>query len=339
MASIKKICGNWRATVRRKGFNKSKTFTSKAAAEAWARELESEVLSGATTPTAAGKTFGDLLQKYSEERSAHKRGARWEQLRIELIRRDPLADVKLTELSKRHFAEWRDRRMKSVSARSVIREWAILSHAIKVAMNDWEWLSSNPISAVDKPKGAPPRDRLPTQDEIDRLCVSLGWDGKSIPDSVSGRVGAAFMFAIETAMRAQEICWLQFDDVTDKVATVRKSKTVAGVRKVPLTLEAVRIIEIMRRVDLDGDTVFHLTPSQIDANFRKAKKMALVDGLHFHDTRAEAITRLAKILPILDLARAVGHKDLRMLMVYYRSSADEIADRLQAAGQTPVPSA
>jgi integrase len=36
----------------------------------------------------------------------------------------------------------------------------------------------------------------------------------------------------------------------------------------------------------------------------------LIDDLTFHDTRHEAITRLAKKLQELDLARMVGHRDL-----------------------------
>ena len=55
--------------------------------------------------------------------------------------------------------------------------------------------------------------------------------------------------------------------------------------------------------------------------------------LHFHDTRHEGITRLAKKLEVLDLARMVGIRDLSILMVYYKPTATEIAERLAAAEQ------
>lgn len=48
----------------------------------------------------------------------------------------------------------------------------------------------------------------------------------------------------------------------------------------------------------------------------------------FHDARATAITRLSKRLDILELARMVGHRDPRSLMVYYRKSATDIAAKL-----------
>lgn len=73
---------------------------------------------------------------------------------------------------------------------------------------------------------------------------------------------------------------------------------------------------------------FGLTQSQKDALFRKIRERAAIDGLNFHDARHTAITRLAKKLNPLELARTVGHKDLKMLLVYYNESADEIAKRL-----------
>jgi integrase len=55
---------------------------------------------------------------------------------------------------------------------------------------------------------------------------------------------------------------------------------------------------------------------------------SLVEGLTFHDFRHEAITRLARKLDVLDLARMVGHRDLRQLAIYYNATAEEMAGRL-----------
>ena len=74
--------------------------------------------------------------------------------------------------------------------------------------------------------------------------------------------------------------------------------------------------------------VFSLSSANLDALFRKAKARALIDDLHFHDTRHEGITRLSRRLPILALARAVGHRDLRMLQIYYNESGEDLAKML-----------
>ena len=139
-------------------------------------------------------------------------------------------------------------------------------------------------------------------------------------------MGAAFLFAIETAMRAGEIIKLTWDKVDLEKRVARLTETKNGTsRNVPLSTEAVRII---KQLPSDADTCFDLTSPILDALFRKAKARAMIENMHFHDTRHEAITRLAKKLDVLDLARMVGHRDLRMLMVYYNATAEELAKRL-----------
>ncbi len=76
------------------------------------------------------------------------------------------------------------------------------------------------------------------------------------------------------------------------------------------------------------DPVFGLHSRQLDALFRKLRDRAGVEGLTFHDSRHAAITALAKRLEVLELARMVGHTDLKMLMVYYNESAENLAKRL-----------
>ena len=66
----------------------------------------------------------------------------------------------------------------------------------------------------------------------------------------------------------------------------------------------------------------------MDALFRKYRDKAGIDNLHFHDTRHEAVTRLAKKLDVLDLARMIGHRNLKTLMVYYNATAEELAQKL-----------
>jgi hypothetical protein len=55
---------------------------------------------------------------------------------------------------------------------------------------------------------------------------------------------------------------------------------------------------------------------------------ASLEDLHFHDSRAEAIWRLSKKLDVLQLARVIGHRDLKSLLIFYDVSASELAKRL-----------
>lgn len=69
--------------------------------------------------------------------------------------------------------------------------------------------------------------------------------------------------------------------------------------------------------------------ASLDALYRKARQKAAIDDLHFHDLRHEAITNLSKRLHVLAMARAVGHRDLRMLQIYYNESASDLAEKLK----------
>lgn len=341
MASYRKRGGAWRVEIARQGIRKSASFDTKAEAVAWATQEEAAIASGRAGQIPA-KSFGDLLAKYRDEVSPAKRGERWERLRIDRIitsregaPADPLAAVALRDLDSSHFAAWRDRRLRQVTPASVRREWNLLSAAINVAVNEWRWLHENPMKTVKRPPPAEARDRRISADEIERLLFALGYDYNDAPPATqTARVGAAFLFAIETGMRAGEIVALRRDEVfaearylTVTGQATGAGKTAAARRDVPLSSEALRILRQLE--DLEGETVFGIaSTATLDALFRKAKGRALIDDLHFHDTRHEAITRLAKRLDVLELARAVGHRDLRQLMTYYNETASALAKKL-----------
>lgn len=329
MASIKPHNGKWRAFVFKAGVRKTKVFAVKARAVAWAASEEAEILSGKHGDV-PDKTFGDLLEKYADEVSVTKRGERWERLRIGLTCRDEVSKVKLCDLDARSIAAWRDRRLTQVSAASVRREWNLLSNACSIAAKEWKWLKENPMREVRRPPPTDARDRIATASEIERILFCLGYVNSDTPITISARVGASVLFAIETAMRAGEIAGLKWEQVfLDKqFCRIAVGKTASAKRDVPLSGEAIRILNQVSRDNNPQGEVFGISTAQIDELFRKARTNALVEGLTFHDLRHTAITRLAKKLDVLALARMVGHRDLKMLMVYFNESAQDMAARL-----------
>jgi len=328
MASIRKRGDKWEVFVFKLGVRKSKTLPSKTAAKAWAATTEAEILAGKTLGV-SNNTFGELLDRYANEVSVTKKGKRWEQVRIDLVKRDPIADVKLATLDSPHFAEWRDRRLQSVSPASVRREWNLLSNALNIAMKEWKWIDRNPMKDVRRPPPTAARERIATQDEIDQLTHVLGYSRDEPPTRTTARVGAAMLFSIETAMRAGEVVGLTWEDVDIERSylRIRAGKTSASRRDVPLSTKAKEILQSLP--SFENNLVFSLTTGQIDALFRKAKAKALVEGLTWHDFRHTAITRLANKLDILPLAKMIGHRDLKMLLVYYNPSAEDLAAKLK----------
>lgn len=130
-----------------------------------------------------------------------------------------------------------------------------------------------------------------------------------------------------TNMRAGEIVGMRWEDVALDRRIVRLPKTKNGdAREVPLSRKAIQLIEYMK--GLDEERVFTLTSALLDAYYRQGRDLAGIKGPTFHDARATALTRLSKRLDILELAKMVGHRDPRSLMIYYRQSATEIAAKL-----------
>lgn len=332
MAQIEKRGSAWRARVRKRGLDRTETFRKKAEAVAWATQLEADLAAGRRGEV-PDKTFRELVERYKNEVTPSKRGARPEALRLARTMQDELSDVRLPDLNETHVAAWRDRRMEKVGPASTRREWATLSHACNIAIREWKWLRINPFSMVTKPKAAPPRKRRPMGDEITRILHSLGYSEDAPIATKTAAVGAAALFAMETAMRESEIARLRWCDIEGRVAHILQSKSDDEIhvgRDVPLTTEALRILGRLPRAEGDAmSPCFGVTAPSIDALWRKAKAMALVDGLTFHDLRREATTRLAKKVDVLTLAKITGHRDLRILQrVYYAPNMQEVAGML-----------
>lgn len=334
MASFRPTAnGGWRAEVYVKGARDWGSFDTKAEARAWASQRETELRSLSSGAGSKTHTVADMLKDYRDKVSPTKRGERWEVLRLDLIGRKeingkPFGEIRLADLKPEHIAAWRDARAREVSGSSVSREMSLLSHALEIARKEWRWITANPMKEVRRPPDGPPRDRLISAKEIDAIITAHGYQ-EDLPVVLPiQRVAVAFLFAIETAMRSGEILGLTTytTNLEERVAHLPLTKN-GGARNVPLSSRAIELLGKLPEVQ-PGAPLFGLTAATRDALFRKARDRAKVGDITFHDTRHEAITRLAKKLQPLDLARMTGHTDLNELLTYYNETAADIATRL-----------
>jgi integrase len=317
--------GKWRANVARQGVRRSKTLPSKRAAQDWAAHQEHLILNAGEVLRVL--PFSDVLERYANEVSPSKRGERWEILRLRRFKSSDLGRIAVADLVPQDFARWRDLRLKEVSPGTVNREMTLLSGVLTIARKEWGLIEKNPIADVRKPSKPPARDRIATEDELARLALSGGAD----LGNATARAFHAFLFAIETAMRAGEIVGLDWSRVNlaDRFCSLPLTKN-GTARDVPLSLRAVELLGDLQAVvgGVPAGPVFGLTSRQLDVLWRKLRDRAAVDDLTFHDSRHIAITRLAGKLEVLELARMVGHRNLNELLTYYNASAAQIAKRL-----------
>jgi integrase len=307
MASIKPYPyrkGWWRAQVARRGVRASEIFSSKGAAVAWAGRLEDEIMSGVRGEV-PNLTVKELLDRYEKQVSEKKKGKRWEVIRLQAIGRDQLARVRLRQLDTPHVAAWQERRLKAVKGASVRRERNLLNNVFEIARKEWKWLRANPFEGVRRPKDGKARDRIASQDELDRLTRRA-----------SDAMRRAITAAVETAMRAGEIA--SNPEIRGRVAKLADSKNGEG-REVPLSAAAAEAFK--------GG--INLTAGSISALFADLCREEKIKGLTFHDLKHTAMTRLSKKLDPWELAKMSGNKDMNLILnVYYKHDPHETVKKL-----------
>lgn len=329
MATIRKLRGRWQAQVRRRGMKpRCKSFDSKQEAEKWARDLEAQVDRFGAAPDTKileSTTLGHLLERYQREISPSKRGSVQEIQRIDVLRRHDLAYRTLIGLSQQDIASFRDERLQSVAPSTTVRELAILSHVLEVAIRDWGLpLAKNVVKLVRRPVIRNERSRRLTGDEEQRLLE--GCDGGQTP-----YFKTLLILAVETGMRRGEILGLKWSDISHnrRVITLTMTKNGSG-REVPLSQRAFdALMDWKACAPVDQASVFPMTPGALEQTWRRLLIRTGIKSLRFHDLRHEGVSRLfERGLNIIEVSSISGHKELRMLKRYTHLSADDLVVRL-----------
>lgn len=308
------------------GIRRSKTFPNKTRAKSWAAEVERDLMElrdGVNTKL----TLKDLYRRYATEVSEHKRGARWEIIRLQRFEQDELAKIRLIDLRRADFERWIIQRSGNISNSSINRELNLISSCLTQARL-WDLMQHNPMQDLRRPKNPPPRDRRLLDDELQALLIVMDYDPYRPITMQKQRAAVAMLFAIETAMRAGELCSLYPRHIDREKRTALLEITKNGdKRMVPLSAQALELLDQLDRWHLN-EPLFNFSTELLSSTFRKYVRRAGIENLTFHDTRHEAITRLASKLGVLQLARMVGHRDIKQLQTYYNESAEELAKLL-----------
>lgn len=326
MASYRNKNGGVEASVCVNGIRRSKTFTNKTRAKSWALETE-KMLHDLRDGISTRDTLYSLFTRYGDEVSVHKKGVRWELIRLKAFKRYDFARIKLIDLKTEHLQAFIDMRLKSIAGSSVNRELSLLGDCFSYARR-WNLMQHNPMSNVMKPKNPLARDRRISDEEIELLLIVCDYHTDRPVLMQKQRAAMAMLFAIETAMRAGEICSLHPRHVNRKtfVATLDDTKN-GSKRYVPLSKRALDLLDHLDRWHLH-EPLFNFNSELLSATFRKYVRQTGIEDLTFHDTRHEAITRLSRKLDVLALSRVVGHRNINQLLTYYNESAEDLAKLL-----------
>ena len=314
MATIRKRQGKWQVQIRHNGQSGvSKTFLRKQEADQWARELEvSFDQNNLASRTITYPAFRTIIERYTIEISANKRGHIREKYFLQYLAKMDLAQLKLDQIQAQHIARLRDKRLEKNKPDTVLRELTIINHIFNICIKDWSYPVCNPVKQIYKPRSSCSRKRRLTSFEYNYLVNN---------NVMNPKLKAIIELAIETGMRRGEILKIEQHHVRDRTLIIPLTKNGFS-REIPLTKKAFNILR-------DSSLPFAMTSNALRLAWSRLKKKGNVKDLHFHDLRHEAISRFfEKGLSIPEVALISGHKDVRMLFRYTHLKAENIINKI-----------
>ena len=335
MATLQKRGKKWRAIVRKKGYRPvSKSFSTKARAETWARQIEGKIESRdfSNLGDLESITVADLIDRYIDEFDT--KGTKLGSLNI---LKAGLGIYSLAELEPSHIvAHCRHRQRMGTSPATQSQDIGYLGEVLRLARAYWKTgYKGDPVGdareILRRPMGGHPpligrateRDRRPTAAELEKLRNH--WRGRprqQIPmiDLVD--------FAIASGWRLGEICRVEWRDVNtqDRTILIRDRKDPrnkhGNTQEVPLLGDAWTIA--MRQPNTDK-RIFPYAAASVSTAFARACQRLGIEDLHFHDLRHDGISRMFEAgYQIPEVALCSGHRDWTMLRRYTQLKARDL---------------
>jgi integrase len=258
MPTVRLRDSRWQVQVRRDGHPpRTRTFTLKRDAQAWARHSEAHLERGEDVQPskAARETLGELVIRYRDTVSIRKKGFAIEAAILGAFLRQPICRKPAAAVTNADFARYRDQRLANVLPVTLSREFCILHKMFEVARGEWGLgLSANPLRAVRVGPIGPARQRRLQPGEEQKLIGIASRARNPL-------LRPAFELAIQTGLRRSELLALTWSDVDLEGRYVRIPDSKNGhPRNVVLTYGA---IEVLRGLPRSPGRVFPMSPNAL----------------------------------------------------------------------------
>lgn len=333
MASIIAVGQKWRAQVRRRGHPVyTRTFSTKTAAQRWARQIEADIEQGGPVRAAPARVVlvRDLIEHYRRLRDQAR----------------PISDSSTEHYTLRHLAHHLGERdaqrltpddlvgycsarrdegagpytcNMDISKLGTVLRYASLS--AKLTLPDVVGAARPLLTHLGLIGGGGKRERRPTEDELQRLAQHL-------QDERGPVYADVVRFAVLTALRRGEIVRLRWADVDEgkRLVLVRNRKhprrKVGNDEWIPLLGEA---WPLLQRQPRSGELIWPVHEQTLSKYFTWACQALGIPDLHFHDLRHEGTSRLFEAgYQVQQVAVVTGHKDWRHLRRYTQLRPEDL---------------
>lgn len=301
------------------------SFKRKTDADRWIQQTEAAIREGRHFKTTEAKkhTLGALIDRYISDILPTKKKCEERQGSQLIWWKKQLGSRLLSDVTPAMIAEQRDILLKGITKRgrqrspaTAVRYMAVLSHAYTIAIKEWGWIETSPLSKVTKPKEPRGRVRFLDSEERQRLLLSC-------KESQNPYLYLIVVLALSTGMRQAEILNIKWPDVDFEKKRVilheTKNGEIRAVTIAGLALELMHDLDKIRRLDTHYlfPSKFPNQPIDIRTAWENAVKKAKIENFKFHDLRHSCASYLAMNgASLAEIAEVLGHKTLSMVKRY-----------------------
>ena len=320
---------SYRVKIRLKGYPvQTATFKRLTDAKKWTQDTESAIREGRHFKTVEARkhTFADLAKRYYseilpdysvKEQKERRSKLEWWTSKIGYC---VLGDITPATISGH-------KNTMTQSPATIDKYIKNLQHVFTIAVNEWEWLSDNPVKKVKSPKL--PRGRVRFLDDNDRARLL-----QACKESTNTLLYPCVVLAISTGMRQAEQMELEWSDVnlTDGYLILHETKN-GERRRVTLAGASLGILKEHSKLRrLDTKLLFPSErnpqkPIDLRKAFANAMTVAQIIDFKWHDLRHCAASYLAMNgVSLAEIAEVLGHKTLSMVKRYAHLSDGHVSN-------------
>ena len=299
------------------GRSASATFDTRRKAEEWLREKAYE-LSQLPRDLDERITLKEIVERFIKDTIPLRTSGTNEAIRLRALLREPIANLRLTEISRSDISQYRDKRLREVKRNTFVREFGLIRTVVSTAIDDWGIRARNPFQSFSIRREPDQRNRRISDEELERLMAAYCGNAYLKP---------SITLALETSMRLGELLQLTWDkiDIEKGLAELPRTKNGHG-RHVPLTRTA---LETLEELKADSLNVLPVKADTLKQSWRRLVKRSGINDLRFHDLRHEAISRLLEVgLTIPEAASVSGHRTASMLARYAHPDPIKVREKM-----------
>ena len=278
-------------------------------------------------------SFKEVMDRYLAEHVGQKKSARAYGGYVKNLLSFFGENILISEITPSMVNKFKVTRREKVKPGTVNRDLSILKNCFNIAMKQWEWIDSNPVTKIPMEKEPPGRVRFLTDEEFQHLC-----------DACPEWLKPIVLTARHTGMRKENILSLKWNqvDLFRRVISLECTKNDERL-SVPLNDTLMELFKRLTKVrDIKSQYVFsHPNAKKKDSkgtfngrryyeikkSFRRALEKAGIEDFRFHDLRHCFASDLVQRGVDLYVVQALlGHKSEKMTKRYAHLAPENLRD-------------